>query len=226
MASNGDADAHAVIVGWIDTPHWSKQAVHAGGQNFIVLPSGGDGDQSGEGAGTVDTGTGCAYPVNERGDQMPVRQLKEYLDNNRIKYVTITHSVAYTTQEIASIAHVPGKELAKAVLVLMDNTLAMAVLPATRHIDLPKLGSAAGAKTIRLASDAVLRGVNFGLVVRNFFALNAQGERTPTGWSRQHCGSRQFHPLRPHSGNGPAPGLVLVSVSLRHTTQNGSSYAR
>jgi Ala-tRNA(Pro) deacylase len=88
---------------------------------------------------------------------MPVRQLKEYLDNNRIKYVTITHSVAYTTQEIASIAHVPGKELAKAVLVLMDNTLAMAVLPATRHIDLPKLGSAAGSKTIRLASEPEFR---------------------------------------------------------------------
>ena len=78
---------------------------------------------------------------------MPAKKLKEYLDGNRIKYVTITHSVAYTTQEIASIAHVPGKDLAKAVLVLLDGTMSMAVLPATRHIDLPKLGAAAGAKT-------------------------------------------------------------------------------
>lgn len=88
---------------------------------------------------------------------MPVRKLKEYLDSNRIRYVTITHSVAYTMQEIASIAHVPGKELAKAVLVRLDGAMAMAVLPATRHIDLPRLGGAAGVKTIRLASESEFR---------------------------------------------------------------------
>ncbi len=88
---------------------------------------------------------------------MPVRKLKEYLDDNQVKYISITHSVAYTTQEVASIAHVPGKDLAKAVLVWLDGGMAMAVLPGTRHVDLPKLGSAAGAKTIRLASESEFR---------------------------------------------------------------------
>ncbi len=29
---------------------------------------------------------------------MPVRKLKEFLDSNNIKYVTISHSAAYTAQ--------------------------------------------------------------------------------------------------------------------------------
>ncbi len=88
---------------------------------------------------------------------MAVKKLKEYLDNHQIKYVMIRHSLAYTMQEIASIAHVPGKDLAKAVLVHLDGNMAMAVLPATRHIDLPKLGGAAGAKTIRMATEPEFR---------------------------------------------------------------------
>ena len=41
---------------------------------------------------------------------MPVRKLREFLDNQDIKYVTIGHSTAYTAQEIAASAHIPGKE--------------------------------------------------------------------------------------------------------------------
>ena len=44
---------------------------------------------------------------------MPVRKLKEFLDNQNIKYVTISHSAAYTAQEIAASAHIPGKDLTK-----------------------------------------------------------------------------------------------------------------
>jgi Ala-tRNA(Pro) deacylase len=46
---------------------------------------------------------------------MPVKKLKEYLDNNNIKYIVIKHSPVYTAQEIAASAHIPGKELAKTV---------------------------------------------------------------------------------------------------------------
>ena len=54
---------------------------------------------------------------------MPAQKLKEYLDANGVQYVTVTHSVAYTAQEIASIAHVPGKELAKTVMVKVDGKI-------------------------------------------------------------------------------------------------------
>lgn len=84
---------------------------------------------------------------------MPVTKLKEFLDSQNIKYVTITHSTAYTAQEIAALAHIKGKELAKTVIVKLDDALAMAVLPASYQVDLALLKAAAGAKTIGLAGE-------------------------------------------------------------------------
>ena len=48
---------------------------------------------------------------------MPVRKIKEFLDSHKIKYVTISHSMACTAQEIAVSAHIPGRELARTVMV-------------------------------------------------------------------------------------------------------------
>ncbi|MFB3815056.1 MAG: aminoacyl-tRNA deacylase [Terriglobales bacterium] len=84
---------------------------------------------------------------------MPLARLKEYLDSHNIKYETIYHSTAYTAQEIASRAHVPGKELAKTVIVKADDELVMAVLPASDHVDTYALRNAIGASTARLATE-------------------------------------------------------------------------
>ena len=69
----------------------------------------------------------------KKGVAMPVKKLKEYLDSHQVKYVTISHSPVYTTQEIAGSAHIPGKELAKTVMVKIDGKVAMAVLPASEE---------------------------------------------------------------------------------------------
>ena len=61
---------------------------------------------------------------------MPVRKLKEFLDSQRVKYVSISHSPAFTAMEVAASAHVTGKELAKTVIVKVDGKMAMVVLPA------------------------------------------------------------------------------------------------
>lgn len=70
---------------------------------------------------------------------MPVKKLKEFLDNEKIKYVSIVHSPAYTAQQVAASAHVTGRELAKTVIVQLDGEVAMAVLPANRKIVLQDL---------------------------------------------------------------------------------------
>ena len=88
---------------------------------------------------------------------MPTAKLKEFLDENRVKYVTITHSTAYTAQEIASLAHIKGQELAKTVIVNIDGRMAMAVLPASYQVDLPVLKEAAGANAVALAGEAEFR---------------------------------------------------------------------
>jgi len=86
-----------------------------------------------------------------------VKQLKEFLDNNNVKYVAITHSTAYTAQEIAALTHTKGRDLAKTVIVKLDDQLAMAVLPASFHIDLQQLKGGAGSKTVGMAGEADFR---------------------------------------------------------------------
>jgi len=84
---------------------------------------------------------------------MPVKKLKDFLDSNNIKYITISHSQAYTAQQIAASAHISGKELAKTVIVKVDGKMAMAVLPATHKVDFDLLKIAVNAKTVELASE-------------------------------------------------------------------------
>lgn len=84
---------------------------------------------------------------------MPVDRLRKYLEENHVKYVTVSHSPAFTAQEIAASAHVPGKELAKTVMVKVDGEMLMVVLPATERIDLELLREATGSKKVELARE-------------------------------------------------------------------------
>ncbi len=84
---------------------------------------------------------------------MPVATLKSFLDSHGVRYVSIHHSPAYTAQEIAASAHIPGKELAKTVIVKLDGRLAMAVLPASARVDFGRLAQAVGAQKAELASE-------------------------------------------------------------------------
>ena len=88
---------------------------------------------------------------------MPVNKLKEFLDQQQVKYVTISHSPAYTAQEVAASAHIPGKEVAKTVMVKLDGRLAMAVLPASSQVNFERLQHAAGVSQAELASEREFR---------------------------------------------------------------------
>lgn len=79
-------------------------------------------------------------------------RLKELLDKNKIRYTAMTHSPAYTAQAAAATLHVPGKELAKTVVVKAGQDTVLAVLPASYHVNLKKLSELLG-KPARLASE-------------------------------------------------------------------------
>ena len=85
---------------------------------------------------------------------MPVKKLKEFLDRENIKYISIKHSSAYTAQEIAATAHIPGKELVKTVMIKINGKMAMAILPASYKIDLKLLQEITGTENVRLAGEA------------------------------------------------------------------------
>lgn len=84
---------------------------------------------------------------------MPVRKLIDFLRENHVKFVVISHSPAYTALEIAESAHVPGQVLAKTVMIDIDGTLAMAVLPASKMINLEMLKESLGAKNVILSCE-------------------------------------------------------------------------
>ena len=84
---------------------------------------------------------------------MPVRKLREFLDMNKIKYVAIGHSPAFTAQQIAASAHIPGKELAKTVMIKIDSRMAMAVLPASHKVDFEMLKDVVGTENVELATE-------------------------------------------------------------------------
>ncbi len=85
---------------------------------------------------------------------MPSKLLKDYLDENDIKYVSILHSMAFTAVDIAKSAHIPSRELAKTVIIEVDGEMAMAVVPANYKVKLDILKEALGTEDIRLAEEA------------------------------------------------------------------------
>jgi Ala-tRNA(Pro) deacylase len=84
---------------------------------------------------------------------MSLQKLKDYLDGQKVKYVTITHSPAFTAQEIAAAAHIDGREMAKTVMVKVDGEMAMVVLPASMKVDFGRLLDATGAQEVELAHE-------------------------------------------------------------------------
>jgi Ala-tRNA(Pro) deacylase len=84
---------------------------------------------------------------------MPLSKLRSFLDSHRIKYMVISHSLAYTAQGVAALAHVSGKKLAKTVIVKIDGILAMAVIPASEHVDLGRVRDLTGAQLVELATE-------------------------------------------------------------------------
>jgi Ala-tRNA(Pro) deacylase len=92
-------------------------------------------------------------PGQEKEEIMALANLTAYLDTHKVPYIVITHSPAYTAQGIAGLTHISGKELAKTVIVKLDEKIVMAVLPANFHVDLAALKRASKARSVALASE-------------------------------------------------------------------------
>lgn len=61
---------------------------------------------------------------------------------------------AFTAQDVAASAHIPGKDLAKTVIIKADGKVTMAVLPASFRIDLQLLQAALQTKSVVLAEES------------------------------------------------------------------------
>ena len=81
-------------------------------------------------------------------------RLKELLDTEKVAYEHRVHPTAYTAAETAQAMHIPGKEMAKTVIVNADGLLRMAVLPANEMLDLEHLQFITRSENIRLATES------------------------------------------------------------------------
>ncbi len=88
---------------------------------------------------------------------MPIRKLTSFLDQKGVKYVIIRHSPAFTALEVAQSAHIPGRDLAKTVMVRIEGEMAMAVVPASFNVDMELLREAARTNDVTLATESEFR---------------------------------------------------------------------
>jgi Ala-tRNA(Pro) deacylase len=88
---------------------------------------------------------------------MLAQKLTSLLERNRIHYKAFKHPTAYTAQGVASVMHVPGRQVAKTVVLEVDGKFVLAVLPAPCHVDLQRFREAAGATSVSLADEVEFR---------------------------------------------------------------------
>jgi Ala-tRNA(Pro) deacylase len=80
-------------------------------------------------------------------------RLEDYLRENGVPFEVQHHPRAITAQEVAATEHVPGKMLAKVVMILADGEMVMLTLPAPYQVDLEKVGKVLGVEEARLAEE-------------------------------------------------------------------------
>src|SRR5437879_11951090 len=88
-----------------------------------------------------------------------LRRLKDYLDREKVPYEVLTHRETFTAPELAQALHVPGRELAKVVMVKADERFVMTVLPANWKVDLKRLKGMFRTSNVRLSLEAECKEV-------------------------------------------------------------------
>lgn len=81
--------------------------------------------------------------------------IKDFLDARKIGYKVYPHEVTYDSQHMAEALHVPGAHVAKTVLLRVNGGFRdyVAVIPATKRVDLEKVSKALNGAQVRLAGE-------------------------------------------------------------------------
>ncbi len=89
-----------------------------------------------------------------------IERLKGFLDEQGVDYAVLPHREAFTAQEVAAATHVPGRELAKVLVLRADpGRYLMTVLPAPCKVDLAAVKAASGARKLSLAPEAEMQAL-------------------------------------------------------------------
>ena len=81
------------------------------------------------------------------------RTLQAYLDHERVHYDVLPHPEAFRAVAVAQILHTPEKEMAKVVIVKVDQRFIMMVLPASWCVDFHRVRIVFATHQVRLATE-------------------------------------------------------------------------
>ena len=85
---------------------------------------------------------------------MPICQrLKMFLDKNRVRYDVVSHTPAYTAQEIAASTHIRGKDLIKCIMLKGDGKHTMVAMTANQKLNMDKFRKALKVKQAYLEKE-------------------------------------------------------------------------
>lgn len=85
---------------------------------------------------------------------MASHNIIKYLDEHHVDYSCLEHPAAFTAQEIAAEAHIPGRHLVKTLVLKLDDKWVMFALPADLYLNLQKLKELTGVQECHLARES------------------------------------------------------------------------
>ena len=85
--------------------------------------------------------------------------IRAFLQSRSARFEVLLHRPAHSAAHLAGSLHVPGRAVAKAVLVRAGDAFALAVLPATHRVDTGRLAEVLGVAALRIATEAEVEAV-------------------------------------------------------------------
>jgi Ala-tRNA(Pro) deacylase len=80
-------------------------------------------------------------------------RLEQYLRENDVPFEVMTHRQAFTMPEVAAALRMPGRQVAKVVVVKADGETVMLVVPTSHRLNLAQVRALLDAKRVSLAKE-------------------------------------------------------------------------
>jgi Ala-tRNA(Pro) deacylase len=83
--------------------------------------------------------------------------VRDFLDDHHIRYDVVTHPRTGSSLHTASLSHIPASRLAKAVILEDEDGMVMAVVPASRRVQLGRVRKTLGRNLGLASEDSLVR---------------------------------------------------------------------
>jgi Ala-tRNA(Pro) deacylase len=90
--------------------------------------------------------------------QVRSNRLQDFLKQHPAPYTLVPHAPTFSSQATAAKIHISGADMAKTVVLQGQSQTYLAVLPASRYVDLSRFGKIVG-EAVRLATEEHIRGL-------------------------------------------------------------------